>query len=394
MLDRDVLTEFDRVDGLGLSGGTQRLYHFANFFQSNLKSNFYSGWNVPAWAPYDSVNDPASPYGVNFDTDLAEFAENFQYPDLVLNGISKGIESTFAHNAFEGGFSKYGYHVEMAPTLSQYTNDFFNLGDDPDGDGSPIPPPGFSHEYHLGDVQRFLQWTRSDAFLRYDPMTGNVKVDQTDAAGNVINNFVLQNAVGGDDFNTGVVNFPYTGVLTTDLATEISQSDPLQTGLPTDEHDLGNIFPTGMSQTQLEAFLTRSTYVGELGSGHRDLQLIAFSADFDQDTIVTGADFFTWQRNFSTTVGGTLATGDSDADFDVDEFDLGTWQSQFGASIGVVALATGAPVPEPTSGLLFLLGGGGQCVEYRTLNINRRTITLAPKLVRRSMLNVRHAGVV
>ena len=356
MLDRDVLTEFNRVDTLGLSGGTQRLYHYANFFQSNVKSAYYSGWNVPGWAPYDAVNDPGgSPYGVNLDTYLGTFHENFQYSDLILNGISKGIETTFAHNAFEGGFSKYGYHVEVAPTVSQYTSDFFNLGSDPDGDGVPDQLPGFSHEYHLEDVQKFLQWSRSNAALRYDPLTGNVEIDQTDAAGNVINNFILQNDLGGSDFNTGVVNFPYSGILTTDTATEISQSDPLQGGLPTDAHNLGNIFPTGMNQSALEAFLTRNSYVGELGSGERELALISLSADFNEDGMVDGADFLSLQRNLGKTVGATRADGDSDLDFDVDADDLARWAAQYGSSFTVLAGAA-AVIPEPGSATLLLLG--------------------------------------
>ena len=85
----------------------------------------------------------------------------------------------------------------------------------------------------------------------------------------MITNFVLRNETGGDDFSTGTVSFPYSGILATDSATEISQSDPVQAGLPTDVYDLGNILTAGMDLASLDAFLTRRTYVGELGSGQR-----------------------------------------------------------------------------------------------------------------------------
>jgi hypothetical protein len=355
MVDRDILTEFDRVDGLGLSGGTERLYHFVNFHQSNLKSVNYSGWNVPGWFPYDATNDPgSSPYGVNGDTYVGAFHENFQYSDLILNGISKDVETTFAHNAFEGGGSKYGYHFEVAPTLRQYTDKFFNLGDDPDGNGTPNRGSGLSHEYNLEDVQRFLQWTRSDAYLRYDPFDGSVELDQADAAGNTIINFVLQNTGVGSGFQTGVANLPYSGALTTDTATELSQSDPVQLGLPSDRHNLGAIFPAGMDQGALESFLTRHTYVGELGSGERELTLLVLSADYNRNGIVDTADYTLWQDSIGEFV--LPATGaDGNGDGIIDQADYAFWKERFGTVVNGTGTTSSNAVPEPSCASLVVL---------------------------------------
>lgn len=113
------------------------------------------------------------------------------------------------------------------------------------------------------------------ADLSYDSITGVVTLDQAEAAGGIITNFVLKNAVGGDDFNTGAVNFPFIGTLMTNLPTEISQTDPMFAGFTGgDQWILGAVFPTGMDLPGLQGFLTTNTYVGELGSGVQDLDLI------------------------------------------------------------------------------------------------------------------------
>ncbi len=103
------------------------------------------------------------------------------------------------------------------------------------------------------------------ADLIYDPATGNVKLDATEAAGGVITNFVLKNASGGEDFVTGVVNFPFT-TFQEDLPTEISNTDGTLTGF-SDVWDLGNVFVAGLDEASLSDWLTKATYVGALGTG-------------------------------------------------------------------------------------------------------------------------------
>jgi len=111
------------------------------------------------------------------------------------------------------------------------------------------------------------------ADLLYDPAGGEVFLDQTEAAGGIITNFVLGDAEAG--LITGVVHWPYAGSLKTDLPYEISQTDPLSAGLPADVWSLGPIFPAGLDQQGLESFLDQATYVGELGSGMYELDLVA-----------------------------------------------------------------------------------------------------------------------
>jgi len=113
----------------------------------------------------------------------------------------------------------------------------------------------------------------SRADLIYNLVTGEVFLDQSEAAGGIITNFVLIDNEGA--LNTGVVDFPFPGILKTDLPTEISQTDGLMAGMPTDVWNLGPIFPTGMSLSALEAFLDQAFYVGALGSGVQDFDLVA-----------------------------------------------------------------------------------------------------------------------
>ena len=114
MIDRTLLKHFDRVDGLGLSGGTERWYHFSVFFESNVQSVYYAGFAVPLWTRLDRPH-----FGSDPDTHDEPFIRNFQCCELALVGIHRIPHVAFAHNANEGGGSKYGYFVEMVPTMRQ-----------------------------------------------------------------------------------------------------------------------------------------------------------------------------------------------------------------------------------------------------------------------------------
>jgi hypothetical protein len=74
-----------------------------------------------------------------------------------------------------------------------------------------------------------------------------------------------------------------------------------------------------------------------------------FTADFDHDGDVDAGDLTTWKGAF-----GSSAAGDADGDGDSDGADFLVWQKQLGS--GVPALAANAGVPEPTAGLLLLIG--------------------------------------
>jgi len=147
--------------------------------------------------------------------------------------------------------------------------------------------------------------------LIYDPATGNVMLDPTDAHGGVITNFVLENAAGGNDFSSpGTVDFyPFISSTDSDTATQISQSDMLMEGFSI-IMDLGNIFPTGMSLGELDTFLTEASYVGTVGSGYLDFDLVVrageYSADFDDDGDVDNVDFGFLYGNYTGPLAGGM----------------------------------------------------------------------------------------
>jgi len=72
------------------------------------------------------------------------------------------------------------------------------------------------------------------------------------------------------------------------------------------------------------------------------------TGDFDDDGVVDGADFLTWQRNLGAT-GASLGQGDANGDGEVDAADLAVWQAEFGGESIAAAAAAKAPQPQQPS---------------------------------------------
>jgi fibronectin-binding autotransporter adhesin len=72
--------------------------------------------------------------------------------------------------------------------------------------------------------------------------------------------------------------------------------------------------------------------------------------DFNADGDVDGDDFATWQMNFPTASGATLAQGDADGDGDVDGADFVAWQTNF----PFAPSAEASPVAEPAGSILII----------------------------------------
>lgn len=156
MLDDSLLVHFDNVDVVGLSGGCERLYHFLLFHRCKIRSAYLAGMYVSPWTRLDSRARTGGPFGINRDTDNLVFEANFQWSDLALVGIAKGIRVAFVNNTYEGGIAKNCFYHEMLPALQQYTDRFEIRGDDPDGDGMSNNGRNLAHEYDLLDLYEFL----------------------------------------------------------------------------------------------------------------------------------------------------------------------------------------------------------------------------------------------
>ena len=74
------------------------------------------------------------------------------------------------------------------------------------------------------------------------------------------------------------------------------------------------------------------------------------SADFNEDGVVDGTDFLTWQRNVGTLLGAAHSEGDADGDGDVDGDDLTHVQNRVLPSPPMLAASrSAAAIPEPTT---------------------------------------------
>ena len=77
------------------------------------------------------------------------------------------------------------------------------------------------------------------------------------------------------------------------------------------------------------------------------------SADFNDDSIVDGADFLIWQRGLGLAGQTTNANGDADGNGTVNGADLAVWKGAFGTPGAVPAVGA---VPEPATALLAAMG--------------------------------------
>jgi hypothetical protein len=101
-----------------------------------------------------------------------------------------------------------------------------------------------------------------------------------------------------------------------------------------------------------------------------------FSADFDGDLDVDGADFLTWQRNVGTGTGARQINGDANRDDAADAADLAIWTTEFGRSLatlpGVDPGRAALPVPEPCGCSLWGVGLFGIGVRLRLRSASPR----------------------
>jgi hypothetical protein len=79
--------------------------------------------------------------------------------------------------------------------------------------------------------------------------------------------------------------------------------------------------------------------------------LVKNDADFNDDGVVDGADFLTWQRGVGA--ADTHRQGDANGSGSVDAADFAEWKTQFGAA-DASGWVEGAAVPEPTTLVLSL----------------------------------------
>jgi glucose/arabinose dehydrogenase len=89
----------------------------------------------------------------------------------------------------------------------------------------------------------------------------------------------------------------------------------------------------------------------DFGGNNADAQLVRIeflgtpqivSADFDENGVVDGTDFLTWQRGLGVTGGATRSAGDANVDGRVDALDLDVWRDAYAGATTASAMTTAA----------------------------------------------------
>jgi hypothetical protein len=212
---------------------------------------------------FDRDGDSDSADGVYFVTQILDRLQgDVEGNDMYANSVSDVDNADIGIVA--GNF-----------TGSGATGQTFSTGDvdfDGDVDNADI---GVVAGGFTGAAAGNLVDTSTVADLRYDPTTGNITLDASEAAGGVITNFQLENA--DDTFvvaNYQSVSGGTFGGAFEDIDVDVlADSDLTFTGVA-GLIDLGNVAPTGLDLIALEAYLTNAVYVGSLGSGTTEFDLV------------------------------------------------------------------------------------------------------------------------
>jgi len=112
------------------------------------------------------------------------------------------------------------------------------------------------------------------ADLIYDPATGDVKVDASEAAGGIVTSFQLETAAGSFSPGNYVGTTGGLGGCFKDVGADVIADSDLTFAGFSGIRDFGNIFPARMDLAQLEAFLTTAVYTGAFGSGQQQIDLM------------------------------------------------------------------------------------------------------------------------
>lgn len=114
------------------------------------------------------------------------------------------------------------------------------------------------------------------ADLIYNPITGNVTLDATEAAGGIISTFQLENfdATFLPANYIAVTGGTYNGVFKNITASVIGDTDFTFTNF-SGIRDIGNVFPVGIAdEAALTTYLKTRVYTGSLGSVQQQFDLV------------------------------------------------------------------------------------------------------------------------
>ena len=255
----------------------------------------------------------------------------------LLSTLSTISGNTTSGANAEGG----GVYTQYLMSLSQSTV----TGNSTSSDGGGIFVGDYLYSFDFIDGSILAGNSAANSpDLRHNSSYGLLSVDYSligDADGLTISG---TGNIVGDNTGSGVID-PLLGPLSDNGGP--TQTHALLPNSPAiDAGDLGIVFnPAEFDQRGPSFFRVMDAYcvapAGVIDMGSYEAQA-APSADFQDDDIINGLDFLTWQRGFGTTSGATRADGDSDYDGDVDQSDLAAWQVTYGQVDATPIVPTGS----------------------------------------------------
>jgi len=127
----------------------------------------------------------------------------------------------------------------------------------------------------------------------------------------------------------------------------------------TDPHPSSATAPIGVNQRSESTSWApyRTAYMNTQGDANYPNNQSQLPWDYNDDGVVNAADYTIWRDTLGATGAGLAADADGDQVVDVHDYDA--WKYHFGLSLpgaGSAAIASSS-VPEPTSGLMLVMGG-------------------------------------
>ena len=116
------------------------------------------------------------------------------------------------------------------------------------------------------------------------------------------------------------------------------------------------LFRGGISDVQIYDYALTATQVDHL----------IFRADFNDDGVVDAADYTVWRDHLGAVGVAPYTAGDADGNGSVTQADYQVWRKQFGQTFDDAFPSQGFSVPEPTAGIMLVIG----CAT--TLTLRRR----------------------
>jgi len=331
-----------RTDGIHSAG----LTHLANYGVGRSKPDLVAPRGTTS-AATSSVSSAAT-FLYSADTVMGTDAANSEtMKAILLTGATKDEFPTWSQ--IDGGGQwrplddTYG-----AGELNVYNSYLVTLGGQTMG-STTTPAPAASYGW---DYQTIQPGASNELLYDFVVPTGSTAAE--------LSIVLTWNAKIESPFHSGdpiVANLDLKLVDSNGATVDLNLGDSLVEGLSASDVDnVEHLYLTNLAAGTYTLKVSSDDLASDFGLAWRTSTLFdTFSADFDDDGDVDGADFLAWQRGNGTLLGATRAGGDANGDGTVDGDDLAIYLSAIPTGNPLLGNAIFA-VPEPTAWMLAVTG--------------------------------------